>query len=247
MPEIVVSIPVWDNTDRQSSFTRGIVSQILGETLGDLLLVVTDNASPHQGTRDFLDGLTHPRFRVVRYGQNEGVARGYNTGFLLGYTDGAQYFVAMNNDIVVRSPDWLERLVAPLRENPRLVVGPRRINYNLNVNLDGLIFDYIEGFMMAFHRQFLDEVGLFDEQFSPAYCEDVEICWRGQQHGFALREVAVPHEHAYGQTGYISVPDQKRIAQTIRNVRRLHDKVYRGDAQRIWYSLPTALCSSAQV
>lgn len=235
MPESVISIPVWDHTDKQHQFTRNIVNQILGSTLGDFLLVVTDNASPHHETKRFLDSVSHPRLKVVRYDQNEGVSRGYNTGFHIGYALGAQYFVAMNNDIIVNAPDWLERLIAPIRENKKLIVGPRRIANNLNVDRDGYRFDYLEGFMMGFHREFLDIAGVFDEQFSPAYCEDCEICWRGIELGFFLREVDVPVDHVYGQTGYISVPDTERIMTTLSNVQKLHRKVATHNVSRVWY------------
>lgn len=236
----VVSIPVWDNTERQSEFTRNIVTQVLATT-SDCLLVVVNNASPNPKTREFLDGVKDERFNVVHLEKNEGVSRGYNIGFLMGYALGAKYFIALNNDVLLHSSDWLDNLTRAVSENPRAIAGPRLIVGNRNVDIEGHTFRYIEGAIMVFSREFLDVCGVFDERFSPAYCEDVEICWRGEQNGFILREIVAPMLHVYGQTGYVSVPDHQRIATTVQNVRKLLDKANNGERQRIWYELTELL------
>ena len=233
-PEIGISIPVWDSSEHQSTLTQNIVRQILSFT-GPFHLCVVDNGSPNPKTLEFLKGVQDERFSFQHASENLGVSKGYNLGLLEAYQLGCQFFVCMNNDIILQAADWLERLIAPIRANPKLVTGPRLINYNLNVNQNGRVFEYLEGFLFAMSRECLDTVGLLNEQFSPAYVEDVEYCWRAAKHGFALKEVSVPHHHIYGQTGYISLGDEKRIPITLSNIAKFYRKVDTNDFGKVWY------------
>jgi hypothetical protein len=58
--------------------------------------------------------------------------------------------------------------------------------------------DSVTGASMAIHKQVLDVVGLFDEQFSPFYYEEVDFCLRAKAAGFRVvyqpTSVAIHHE-----------------------------------------------------
>lgn len=60
--------------------------------------------------------------------------------------------------------------------------------------------DYVTGAALALRRDLLDEVGLFDEEFAPAYYEESDFCFRVREAGYQVlyvpRATATHHEHA---------------------------------------------------
>lgn len=198
LPKCSLIIVAWDNYP----LTQRFVMQCLHNTIGDLEVIVIDNGST-DATPQWLDGMVRmeDRLRFLRNEENEGYPRGLNQGLLMSR---GEYLVALNNDLVVFSDEWLQDLIAPLKADPRQLVGMRLIKDNHQVRVDGWTPDYLEGCCLAFHRQFLTDVGYFDEAYSPAFVEDVDLSWRATQHGYALHPVTVGLYHLYGQTTYVT-------------------------------------------
>ena len=90
---------------------------MLGQTLGDLELVVVDDGSI-DGTGDCSRRFDDPRLRVVRNDEPLGLAGALNVGL----DEARGRYVARIDADDVALPAWLERLVARMRLAPR----PRR-------------------------------------------------------------------------------------------------------------------------
>ncbi len=227
--ETTVCVPVWD-TVQQTRHTVNIVNAILGRP-GDFRLVVVDNASPNAATRRFLHKQAKRDRRLVPIYNpyNRGVGPGYNQALALGYRQGSRYFVCLNNDVVIEGDDWLDRLVHPLRENPRQLVGPCLVLHHW----DEILHAYMEGWCIACARIFLDDVGYFDEELAPAWAEDVDLAWRAQRHDFKLYETSVPLRHLGGKTGFDGRLPSLEITE--RNIDRFISKVRNGaDGRKGW-------------
>ncbi len=73
-------------------------------------------------------------------------------------------------------------------------------------------------------------VGLFDERFFPAFCEDNDYVWRAEQAGVTIRSIEVPMIHDNSST---INSDQDLLQNNFRtfptNVALYHDKVARED------------------
>jgi GT2 family glycosyltransferase len=223
MPEISLVVPVWDNLH----LTQTCVTQFMLCTESDLEVIVIDNGSS-DWTWKWLCEVEkgEPRLHSIHNEVNRGYGPALNQGLMISK---GEYLVCLNNDVVVLHSNWLERLVAPLRENRKLICGGRTIRQNRTVEVDGWTPDYLEGYCLAFHRQFLTDVGFFDEKFAPAFVEDVEICWRAERHGYEMREVSIPLYHLYGKTTYITHAAEtphKEITRT--NVVYFRQKVREG-------------------
>jgi len=212
MPETVIVIPVWD----QLRFTIVSVNQILDMTEGDYALLVVDNGSTDK-TPEFLAEMRakHPdRLFTITNPENRGYPTALNQGIAWGEERGCEYYLCLNNDIIITERGWLECFIGPLREDPRQLVGARLIDFNDLVRFEGHTIPYLEGWALALHRQFLKDVGRFDEAFSPGWFEDVDISYRAVRAGykltqspcFAWRDMFVqikgPVRHLYGQTGF---------------------------------------------
>ena len=231
--ETTITIPVWDDME-QFAFTEKAVDQILTFTPGSYQLIVVDNNSPYEGTREFLLGVqaSTPNFRVICNKENVGYGRALNQGISLGMDEGSSYFVCLNNDIVVRDTNWLEVLVGPLRENARRLVGARMIDFNEATRFDGDIEPYLEGWCLAFERTLVRELGMFDDDIF-LWFEDVELSIRASRAGYELvqpkefewnNRVGMPLRgpllHLYGMTGFRRGLDFPNISLTSRELVR---------------------------
>jgi GT2 family glycosyltransferase len=232
--ETTITIPVWDS-EFQSQFTRTIVNQILTLTPGSFQLIVVDNASPYEGTRQFLLQAqeTDLNMRVICNDKNKGYGRALNQGISLGMDEGSRYFVNLNNDIVLQGTDWLEKIIEPLRENEKRLVGARMIDFNDWTRFDGTVEPYLEGWCLAFSRRLVEELGVFDDNIF-LWFEDVELSIRARRAGYEVMQcpafewdnrygapLAGPLIHMYGMTGFRKGLDFPNISATSReHVRR---------------------------
>ena len=169
-------------------------------------VVVVDNGTSAGTTVGDRAGLT-----VLRQPVNRGYGPGMNAGIAWALDRSADVIVLLNDDVVVR-PGWLVPLVQAFAEDPRLGAvqptlvyagsDPLRIN-SRGVDLDSYAagtdrglgelydetlrvkeaIDVFTGGAVAFTREFVLDVGGFDERFF-LYYEDVELARRGRRAGW---------------------------------------------------------------
>jgi GT2 family glycosyltransferase len=150
-------------------------------------VVVVDNGSPYE---------VPLAAKVYRYPENKGVATGWNTGIRLST---APVVVVLNSDCRVE-PGWDEALY-------EAVMDGRRIAFPYTDHCDGLGFASPDqggtaGWCFMLTKAIYDEVGVFDEWFNPAFCEDTDYWHRAWQMGVELSPVpAARVVHARRTTG----------------------------------------------
>lgn len=100
---------------RDTPFLRPAIASVLGQTVGDLELVLVDNGAALAS--DQLGALARdPRVRWVRLPTNAGIAAGINAGVAAARAD----FVALLDYDDVMLPDRLAKQLAWLRDKPAL-------------------------------------------------------------------------------------------------------------------------------
>ncbi len=187
-------------------------------------LIIVDNAST-DGTIEFLRGYTEQNASVIANKRNRGFAGGMNQG--IGMAHGG-VVVLLNNDIVV-TEGWLARLHEPFRQFSKCgLVGPMS-NF---VSGEQLVKDVpyatgdteglhrfaeqwarahkgqtvptmrLVGFCLAIHREVIDKIGGFDEQFFPGNYEDDDYCLRAIIAGFEARIARDAFIHHVGHVGF---------------------------------------------
>jgi GT2 family glycosyltransferase len=171
-----------------------------------LEVIVVDNGSTDQSTA-LLSSI--PNLRYVRHEQNLGFGPGNNAGAALAR---GRYLVFLNNDAQVQS-GWLSGLLQAFDEGDRVgAVGPKvlfpdgrlqdagsTINADCTSSLIGVFddpalprfnsareVDYVSGVCLMVETQLFRDLGGFDPDFAPAYCEDVDLCLRLRQRGFRI-------------------------------------------------------------
>ena len=173
-PPLSITIPVWSRTPELAEMAKRTIDRIWEVARIPTEVVVIDNGSPHQ---------VPLAARVYRYDENRGVSTGWNTGIRLST---APTFVVLNSDCTVE-PGWDEALHEAANDG-------RRIAFPYTDHCDGLGFTSPDqggtaGWCFMMTKAIYDEVGVFDEWFSPAFCEDTDYWHRAWQLGIELSPV----------------------------------------------------------
>lgn len=92
----------------------------------NIIIVVVDNASPN-GSGRIIEAkyINNPLVKVILHTKNDGFARGNNIGFtyLKGKYD-VEFMIIMNNDVFIKSDNFLEQITTIFSEYKFDVLGP---------------------------------------------------------------------------------------------------------------------------
>jgi GT2 family glycosyltransferase/2-polyprenyl-3-methyl-5-hydroxy-6-metoxy-1,4-benzoquinol methylase len=190
-------------TFNRLDLTRDAVASLQRSTRQPHELILVDNGSS-DGTPDYLAGLARDGVRVILNPANRGVPAGWNQGLQQANGD---CLAVVNNDILV-SGDWLERMTRAAHHVPRAglvgcrapaVGGPQMVEPDYDDLRDFPLFarrwsDLLDGswfelprivaVAMLWRREVQDRVGPFDERFSPANFEDDDYSLRVLNAGY---------------------------------------------------------------
>jgi glycosyltransferase involved in cell wall biosynthesis len=172
--QLSITIPVWSRTPELADTARRTIERVWEVARIPTEVVVIDNGSPVE---------THLPARVYRYPENRGVSVGWNTGLRL---SSAPVVAVLNSDCWVE-PGWDETLLDAATDG-------RRIAFPYTDHCDGRGFTRPDqggtaGWCFVLTKDLYEEVGPFDEWFSPAFCEDTDYWHRAWQLGIELSPV----------------------------------------------------------
>lgn len=223
---VAVLILTWNAVDASLECLKSVTRQSLAP---DHILVV-DNASQDTTVEHICSQF--PDVQVLRNVQNLGFAVGMNVGIkaLQELATPPDIVVLLNQDTQV-APEWLQAISAPFAEDAQIgAVGcklrypdgtlqhagaflewPRAIAQHVGWHERDTgqydqrqEYETMTGAALALRMAALQEVGLFDPGFSPAYYEDTDLCWRLRRHGYRIvyepQAVVTHHESS-------SIPD----------------------------------------
>jgi N-acetylglucosaminyl-diphospho-decaprenol L-rhamnosyltransferase len=187
-------------------------------------IVVVDNGT--DAADHLRAAVTANRCEIVRTRRNRGYAGGMNAGITRALELGAEAIALLNDDVVVEA-GWIAPLADELASDPRLgAVQPKLlfagtdppIVNSVGVQLDregsgtdvgygrpdGPEFEQpsdvlaCTGGAVVLRREFVDDVGLFDERYF-LYYEDVDLALRGTERGW--RQRCVPASRVWHRGG----------------------------------------------
>lgn len=204
-------------------YLRRCLSTILPQVSDEDEVLLVDNAST-DGTVQFVK-KNFPKVKVVENAVNKGVAGGWNTG--VEYAEGDLFFF-INQDCYARS-GWLANMKSTIRRSPLIGVVGCKLVYPDGKTIQhagGMIefpsgltkhighgeidqgqydevreVEYVTGAAFGLSRKLLTEVGPFDNDFYPAYFEDVDLCVRVREAGyFVLYQPKAAAIHYHGSS-----------------------------------------------
>jgi len=139
----------------------------------------------------------YPRHHYV-YRLNKrpsGFAAGLNVAANL---SAAEWMVMVNNDVEFTG-QFSEQLAA-------LVPGV----YGNHMMREYGWPEWLDGWVMAIHRQVWEACGEWDENFKAGAFEDADYCWRARDAGFPVKEIRLPIIHHDSHTRFTN-PDFWRV------------------------------------
>jgi GT2 family glycosyltransferase len=187
-----------------------------------------------------------PGVKYVRNAVNLGFVKTCNHGIAEAV---GEYVLVLNNDVQVAG-QWLDRLVEAAESMPDVgAVGPKIVYPNGRLQEAGVVInrdataqlvgvaenpdepvynyrrevDYCSGAALLFKKSLFEELGGFDEEFAPSYCEDVDLSLKIRKRGLKILYVpdAVVVHHLSATTnamhksykGWMIVRNQQKLAE----------------------------------
>lgn len=174
-------------------------------------VLVVDNASVDGTVEAFQQRF--PDVPIVRNARNLGFAAGMNVGIrqLQALPTPPDIVVLLNQDTELE-PDWLDWLLTPFADDDVGAVGCKIRYPNGTIQHAGMYLewpravaqhvgwyeadtgqhdtprhvDFVTGAALALRMTALNQVGLLDEGYTPAYYEDTDLCWRLRRAGYRI-------------------------------------------------------------
>ncbi len=206
-----VIIPTRDQLD----FLKTCVESVLGSSYsGDLEVLIVDNGSQEAATLDFLQDIQSDiRISVIHWNKPFNFSELNN---IAARQAKGEVLCFLNNDIEVRSGDWLEKLV-PLAQHPDMgAIGTLLLYPNETVQHGGVVLnkeqvaihmgvgasweqtratyqldrvyptDAVTAACMLTRKDLFLTLGGFDEEHLPVSFNDVDYCLKLQQAGYPI-------------------------------------------------------------
>jgi len=217
-PQATVVIPNWNGAHHLTDCLDSLREQ----TLTSFEVIVVDNGSADHSIELITTSYSCSWVRLIALTDNRGFSAAVNAGIR---ASSSPYIVLLNNDTRAR-PDWLERLVFAMEQQPGAAFGASRMlrwdpphdidsagdrfslwlgagaNIGAGMPADSLtepawVFGACAG-AAIYRRGLFDDIGLFDEDFFLIF-EDVDLDLRAQVAGY--RCLYVPDAVVYHKRG----------------------------------------------
>lgn len=164
------------------NYTKDCINSLM-ECAPNAEIIIVNNGSQIE-TKKYLDTLKH--IKVIHWDTNMGVSKAWNAGLKLATRD---VLCVLNNDTIAQ-PNGVQRLVQAALETGVAAAEGACMNMDFSYaystyNEDEA--DYLGGYCLVFTRDVLENVGEFDEMFSPAYWEDNDWGLRVKEAGYKWR------------------------------------------------------------
>ena len=159
----------------------------------DYFVVVVDNGSKDGSVSAIRNKF--PQVKLICNKTNLGFPKAINQA-IMAYP--AKYYFLLNNDTVIVQPYWLKTIVKIMEENPTLgILGTTQIspddasNFLQKIEKKGisekiLFTKFVCYGQVLIRSEVFSTVSLLDEDYSPAYVEDLDHCQRSMKKGWKL-------------------------------------------------------------
>ncbi len=178
-------------------------------------LIIVDNASSDE-TKEYIKDFKKTRFNIelIENTQNLGYSKGNNIALKEVLNKDYEYIGLLNNDILF-TPNWLNDTLSVFNEDSLLGMVSPRIQKGKKITKENYLKKY-KSFLSKFKnklkytieplfccvlikKEVIEKIGLMDENFSPAFWEDNDYCFRAMYSGYSLaisNQSFVFHNHS---------------------------------------------------
>lgn len=179
--KLALIIPTYDNL----SGLKNLIKSIYKHTKGKFKVYVIEDGQ-NDKTIKWLYGLKKP-LSVHCHIQNKGIATSWNNGLQLAMDDDCTHFAILNDDVEL-CQDWWKDCQQAFKDNLHMVC------------LDQPSPIPLTGWFFILDRECVENIGIFDEQFSPFCGEDHDYWLRFQRSGMKYAKVSLDVKHGGSTT-----------------------------------------------
>jgi GT2 family glycosyltransferase len=242
LPKLSIIIPVLSYDPQRNLKYLFLKDSGVGELLSSIKKNVT---VPHETILvvnnqddENLVAIARDQSLVTKYcinSVNVGVARAWNMGAMMAEGD----ILCWSNDDVIVGPGAVERLVEVLESDPsvgevgahggmRYMRGPNSGHCERMIESDRVEeADEISGYLFLTKRSVFEEVGGFDNSFTPAFYEEIDYSFKVRAKGYkclVVPGVDVKHRKMHGVSAKrVAVDYLGRTERTDEITRRNHE------------------------
>lgn len=175
-------------------YTKNFIESLKKYTK-DFELIIVDNGST-DGTVEYIKSM--PDIKLIQNTENKGFSAGNNQGIEIAQ---GEYIGFLNNDILLY-PNWFEACKRVFENEKAGFVSPRHINPHYDNTNPKKYIKYFQGFhydkpyeksfdecvfsCVITNREVLNKIGVFDENFFPAFFEDNDLKYRAIEAGYGI-------------------------------------------------------------
>lgn len=115
LAKVSILIPTYN----RAHYLRDAIQSALSQTYSSIEILVLDDASPDDTLSVVQEFKNDSRLRYIRHTQNKGIVGNWKSGLSLAR---GEYFCFLHDDDTFE-PEFVERLLEPLRQNPNLILA----------------------------------------------------------------------------------------------------------------------------
>lgn len=203
LPFVSVIIPNYNGEE----VIEDCLSSVYATDYPNFEVILVDDASKDNSISIIRKAFSNTT--IIQNNRNQGFVRAVNRGIK---ESKGEIVILLNMDTVVKK-SWLSELVKVLMSNERIgIVGSKILDPDEKtvqhaggiINSNGLSIhigkgeidvgqydrlkevDYVCGASMGFRKRLLEEIGYFDEDYSPLYYEDTDLAFRARKKGYKI-------------------------------------------------------------
>jgi O-antigen biosynthesis protein len=156
--------------------------------------IIIDNGSTDHTPKllsNYLEKMNN--LRVITNRENRGFPIACNQG---ARKAGGEVLLFLNNDTIVFG-DYYTPLLETVTDG--ILAGPELNSHNTGWNVfDSVTVPYIAGWCLALTKATYEELGGFDERYTPCDYEDMDLCYTAVKAGKELVQLDLPIRHISG-------------------------------------------------
>ena len=215
---------ILNGRDDLDGLRRGVEAALRHTGDHKVEVIVVDNGSS-DGTAEWLEELAarDERVRAIHCDHNLGVGAARNCGLRQAR---GRYVVLLDSSVELTG-DLLSPLAEALADEPAGIVGAFGVNTEDLRDFEdapGPEVDAVEGYLMAFRRERVREVGLMDEKFRFYRHLDLDYSFAFREHGYRNRIVRDLPLRRHAHSDWERTPEEERDRLSKRNFYRFLKK-----------------------
>ncbi len=201
----VVSVLAWNSTVYLTRLFQNLLDS--PPSTREFTLIVVDQGSA-QGTKAIIAQADRKiaNMHVITLAENIGYSAGHNLAYAHALKQGdVDYFVPLNDDMEFECPGWLDEMLAVMERTPgTALAGPTCYSIVPGMARPATDQEIAEGKyhfiatpVAIVRAAAVHDVGLFDEEYTPAYWEDADLSMRLKHFGWGLAHTPIRYRHKY--------------------------------------------------